>query len=669
MADEVAEADSEDLRSFSLTFQSFTCDICDDQGHVARTCRCGDFTSQPDEHVLKRQSMTPPLLARLTAPVHPTSPIELEEVLDALSGWIEDLFAGLDTFSGPDPDIGALTVSVDRLLTLRHRAAAVPRLRPSLAIWDPLRDVLDSLATLAVRELEVCESETPDDAQVAQAAGQVAIDEAAVAIGVMGRRLDQWGVERSLRMPDRVVTAAAGAYEATGATGLLDLDSQGRALYERIVGPDKEPPSGMGVGLLVELGQIDQAFDVDRVFRVAGTVYRRLTDNPDQVKRLLGDPVWRSNLLHARQTLFDAQLKTVTVLRALIDERRLEVEAVLELGGKLTERVSQELVALIVAADPRVRVRPNQKWTAVHAAARKASLNDLLLGFDDRIRNVDAHVDFEAEDGFVVLHRHRATPDRIADDVLVDLVLSAVESCASMLAGIDVALVELGHASSMDAFNDLTTENRVAVILAASGIEQEEVRVDMTEAKIVGSLIGQVPPRPFAVVASLRPYLPDSVNEIRLTLRTPEGFVDAVAPLGPLRRMEAGADQVQRDVAFLEFGSAARANGKPLLTRTHVRKFVAVKARAHEVLPLVDVAGEIAAYRALAMALRDTELVQAVDALLSFKRLREGRPGAKVNHKALGRLDTYRRLAPPSMNDGSTLQKYPGAARDTGVSS
>lgn len=281
MADEMAAADpSDDLQSFSLVFQQFTCDVCEDEGHIARACRCGDFKGQPDEYVLKRRSMTSSLVARLTWPVEPTAPIEIEEVLDALSGWIDELIAGLDAFSGPDPDPGPLTATIDRLVDLRQRVSAVPRLRPGLALWDPLRDVLDSLAMLAVRELQICESETPNEAQAGQAAAQAALDGAAIAIGVMGRRLDQWGIERSLRMPDRVVSAAAGAYEATGATGLIDLDAQGRPLYERIVGPGKEPPSGIGVGLLLDLGQVDQAFDVERVLRVAGMVYHRLTAQP-----------------------------------------------------------------------------------------------------------------------------------------------------------------------------------------------------------------------------------------------------------------------------------------------------------------------------------------------------------------------------------------------------
>ena len=561
-------------QTFTLVFEQGTCDICNTTVHVTEACACGDHQPRPDVHVEARIVSARPLLARLSDPVVPSNPIEIREAVDELSGWIDELFAGLHVLGGDAADPGQLAPTVERIVVLRGRVAATPLLRPERALWDPLRATVDALAELAKRELEACMVAAPAQLPAAQDEAQAQLDAAAAAIHTLSTRLDYWGIDTPIALTDRLVAAASTAYARTGATDVLDLDRRGAELYERIAGPGRTPPSGVGTALLVDLGQADLAFDVDRVYRVASLVYERLDRNRARFTTLLDDPAWRGDLRHAREVFGDATVKVLTLVRAFEGERRQEAEAVIELGSKLTERVSQHLVGLVLAAGGS-KLKRTADWQAVHQGARHAGLADILLGFDDRIRNADAHVDFDVTAAEVKLGRNRAKPERLNDDELVDLVLAAVESTASIFAAIDCVIAERGHPAAADMLADWEPEDIVRILAAIAGLEATRVEIKKGVVDLAGTPVGSARVKPLTVAAMLGPTLPDDTRLVRVSVKGAGSAVRGETKYAALRRFQE-ASPATKEIAFLEYGAQATLNGRSLLGRDHIRKAAAV---------------------------------------------------------------------------------------------
>jgi hypothetical protein len=642
-------------QSFTLVFEQGTCDICNTTVHVTEACACGDHQPRPDVHVEARTVAARPLLDRLSGPVVPSSPIDLSGALDELATWIDDLFAGLQALGGDAADASGLVPTVDRIVALRRRVASNPLLRPERALWDPLRKTIDGLAGLAIRELECCIAPSPAVLPAAQVEAQAQLDGASAAIATLGARLDYWGIEPPVGLTDQLIAAAAAAYERTGATDILDLDSRGAELYERIAGPGRKPPSGVGMALLVDLGQADNAFDVERVYRVAGLVYGRLDRDRMRFSTLLDDPAWRDDLRHARQVFGDATVKTLMLVRAFQGERRQEAEAVIELGSKLTERVSQHLVGLILAAGGG-KLKRTAGWEAVHQGARQAGLADILLGFDDRVRNADAHVDFDVSATEVKLGRNRAKPERLSDDELVDLVLAAVESVASIFAAIDCVIAEIGHPAGGDLRTDMEPGEVVRILAAIAGLEATRVELKNGLVELTGTPVGSARVRPLSVAAMLGPSLPEDTRVIRVSIKGSGSAVRGETRYTALRRFQE-ASTGTKEIAFLEYGAQATLNGRPVLSQDHVRKAMAVYLGQTMETGYSANAETLEAILAVARRLGDSQVIESATSFVESLRSREGlRPRSLPSRIAVERLAVWLELDPGPIRDGASFR-------------
>jgi hypothetical protein len=638
-------------QSFTLVFERGTCDICDTTVHVSETCACGDHQPRPDIHVEARVAGARPLLERLSSPVVPTTPIEIREVIDGLGDWTAELFAGLEMLGGETADPGLLARPVDYIVGLRARAAATPLLRPERALWDPLRTAIDALARVAICELELCMVPTPALLPASQESAQAQMDAAAEAIATLSARLDYWDIDSPIRLTERLVAAARNAYERTGATDVIDLDARGAELYYRIAGQGRTPPRGVGTALLVDLGQADLALDVDRVYRVASLVYERLDRDRGRFATLLDDPAWRDDLRHAREVFGDAIVKVLTLVRAFEGERRHEVEAVLELGSKLTERVSQHLVGLVLAAGGN-NLKRTADWQAVHQGARQAGLGEILLGFDGRIRNADAHVDFGVSPADVQLGRNRAKPQRLSDDELLDVVLAAVESTASIFAAIDCVIAELGHPAAANFRADLGPEGAITILSAVAGLKATRVSLRNDVIELAGTPAGSARVRPMTVVAMLGPILPEGIRLIRVSVKGPSGTVRAESGSAPLRRFQEASPDV-KEVAFLEFGAKATLNGRALLGRDHVRKAAAVYFGRAMPSGYVANADLLEALLDVARRVGDAQLHESMTSAVENLRAREGlTTRGPISRRAIERLAEWLSLAPAPIRNG-----------------
>jgi len=642
---EVAEAGSTEpgIHAFNVLFESVTCDMCNSTGVVTRPCGCGEWVPRPDEHVGRRRLLVAPLRELLEAEVRPTEPIDMGSALRVAGEFVEDLFAGVRALAGDGPESGPMEQAIRGLLDLRARAAAEPRKRPWLAMWDPYAAMLASLVDLARFELDVLEAPDPDDATSLQARAQTAIDEASRLVNIVSNRLSWWDAPSTVRLPDNLIEAADEAYSESQAADILDLDRWGLAHYQRITGKSAAP-HGIGVGLLLFIGRADRALDEDRLYRIARRVYEALDPRRGRLSELLDDPEWRGLYLEAARTFYEARLSAEVELDALAGHRRMEVKAVLRVGAELTERVSRNLLGLLLAVRSSGTARRPGDYSTVLQQSSGAGWDDLTLGFDRAIRDAHAHVDYEVGEDFVVLGPGKPRPTRLPDDHLVDTVLSAVESSSAILAGIDVVLAELEHPAGLDHFMELPVEARVSAVIAAAGMRPERVVRKGARLEASGTAQPFAVVRPLSVVALIASSVTADITEVRLRLRRADAHLRVVAPLAPLRRFLA-SDGVEKEAAVVEFLAKARINGSPVFSQRHSRFMTAVFAsRAMESsgspVPAIET------LVVLAERLGDRELLEAVRAFLVAARAREGgRPITSAESAAIRRLAAY--VSPP----------------------
>jgi hypothetical protein len=592
------------------------------------------------------------LFAVLDAPVAKADPIEFVETTGALSPWIPGLFQALNAFGEDSSVTEGLRDQLVELTRLRDRVVANGRCRPWLALWDPFAALIESLIAMTRTYLEAAVAPDPSAAERLQAVAQGHLDEASRQIHLVNIRLDWWGVDHTVQLPDSAVAAAAAAYDATGAQNLIDLDSRGMALYERISGR-ATGPTGIGAGLLVDLGLVDRALDEARVYRVANIAYSRVDPNRAKFTALLDDPGWRADLLQVRRVFYEAQVEAETLLRKLAGHRRLEAGAVLALGFKMTESVSKTLLGLVLAASSPAAPKRTADYDDVLAAAKKAGLGDALLGFDEHIRNAHAHVDFEVTDDGVLLGRNRAKPVRLNDEELVDVVLASLESCAALFGGLDCVISEEGHESGDDRLLDIPLSDRLAILLAVSGVHPEHPTVKADRLEVSGAAHGDLGINPLQVVTILAPSIPNEIRRVTVRLRRRGGTVLADVPLEPLRRFLQG-DGLAKQIAFVEFLGRTTINGRLVFSQRHVRFMMATLVHGLLDAPLSEVEAVAPLMSVVARRLKDRDLAEALDAFVPMKQARlKGSPVSQATIKAYNRLATYVGTPPGPWNTGS----------------
>ncbi len=640
------------IRTFQIVFEGVTCDDCGATVPVTTTCTCGAWTPRDDEHVKRRRPTVDDLRTILTPNTQKVDPIDFGDAIGDLSPWIEELFEGLASIGSDSADSGSLERSLERIAVLRARVVNNGRRRPWLALWDPILALVDELGAMAGAYLDALAAGSPNEARLHEQAGQAHLNKAARQIGLVNTRLDWWGFDHSIRMPTSLIEAAAAAYDTTGAANIVDLDAEGMALYERITGK-ANGPTGLGVGLLLDLGLLDRAFDESRVYRIARLVYERLDASRASFAALVSDPVRQADIAHARQVFYESQLQAETLLRELAGQRRIEASAVLRLGAQMTERVSGNLLNLVVSTGAKAPIKYTAEYTNVHQAARTSGLGDALLGFDGRIRNADAHADYEVGQDFVLLGRHRTHPEQVPDEELVDTVLASVESCAAILAAIDCAIADGGLPSGPSPIDELPVEERLSILLAVAGAHPRKIEMKCDRVELSAEAYASASLNPLSVIASIVGQVPADTRRLVLRLRRRSGPVVADVVVEPLRRAQA-AEGLAKELAHIEFLARATINGRPVFPRRHVRFMLATFVHRMLDAPVDEVYASVELLEATARRMRDPDLVEAVRAFGVMRRAQiENRPVPASVRTAFLRIATYIGTPPGPWNDGS----------------
>jgi hypothetical protein len=660
----VGDDDDEDSRRFSFgtgphwkkpddpkIALTGTCDECGVTKGIAQPCDCGAWAGRDDVHVMARRALVQPIRDNLDREIAPAEALDFSEALDVLVPWIESFFGGLNQVGGETPDASSLAVTTEAILSLRDRVQAVPRRRPWLAVWDPFRSLVAELIGLAKAELEACMAPDPDAARTFEAAGQQRIDAARDFIHTVDIHLMWWGIERTIRLPHSAIAAAAAAYEDTGAESILALDRLGMARYQRITGKDVGP-TGIGVGLSLDFGLIDRAFDEIRFFHVAATAYARLNKFRPGLLELMDDSGWRADLLEARRKFYDAQLKAETIVKHLAGERRLEAGAVIELGGAVTEVVAPVLLGLLVGAQRSRKVARGRDYTNYLQMARQAELDDVLAGFDESIRNASAHGDLEVADDHLFLGKNRT---RVDDEDLVDRVLTGLESAAAMFAALDCMLTESSHPSTGDRLADFSADDPLWILLGASGVEPTRIehRGDRLEISTRSSSSLQV--TPMMIVATVTPHVDPGVRRLTLRMKRPDATLVTDVPLDAMRRFQT-EEGLARDAGLIECLGRSSVNGRPVMPRGYTRFLLAIRVLDFLEAPLEEAENAGSVLGATARRLGDRDLAESVEAFRAGRRAQEiGLPWRPEDRRVYERLAMYIRSKPPGPWDGGAM--------------
>jgi hypothetical protein len=637
-----------DLRHFTIVFTTQMCDACGETNHVSIACGCGETRARSDSHVERRRELLKPVAA--WPAVGEVEPVELADAMAVLDGWIEALFQTLDDFGrgaqGPD----RLIEHIDALRNLRAGVDRVDPLRPWIALWRPLTTVVDRLLDMAHSYVDALLASDPATAQEKESSGQAALDAAAEAVHVLAQRLDRWQLPGTVRLPDFLVRRAEDAYDITGAANLLDLDARGKPLYERITGLSTAP-AGIGIGLLLDVGHVQDAFDEERFWPISRAAYTRMDGSRDVLRSLIDGPAWHAHLEAARGSFYDGLLKAETLLESLSGDRRMEVDAVLELGATLTESVGPSVLRLLLGVRAK---RPDRLLrrgcTSILQQATQEGLGDFLLGFDPDIRNSDAHKDYRILEGAVTLSGDQ--PRTVRDEVLADVVLAALESCAALFAAVDCALAEEGRAELHERLAALPVPDFLTILSAANGIADCTVELRRDRLAIRGRSLASVVVRPLTIVASLAPYVPETVSTVRISIRTPTGTVNARGPLTPFRRF-ASLEGLAKEAAFVELISRWTIRGRPVASLAQVRYWAAFRAAEVIHLGLEDAEATLDALSLLARRLQDIPLLEALEGMRAAKRAAvTGMPAPAVARDRMLRLNTWLLARPGPINDG-----------------
>jgi hypothetical protein len=636
------------LESFQVVFTSQTCDTCGTTQPASESCGCGQTQARADPKVERRRLLLAPLLG--SSVLDDAAPIEVADVTAQLKDWIPILFQHLDNVGSREQEPTALIEHIQTLRHLRSRIDHVELLRPSIALWRPLTTVVDALLDMTSAYTDALVAPSPSEAEANSGRGQEALNRAADAIHVVARRLDRGQAPGSIRLPGWVIARAEDAYDITRAANLMDLDAKGRPLYERITG-SFSAPAGVGVGLLLDVGHVEDAFDDQRFWHVARMSYERLRDARPQFQQLVIEPQWQDHLRVTRNGFYEALLKAETLLEGLTGDRRMEVDAVLELGATLTETVGPGVLRLLLAVQAK---RPGdvlrRDYTSILQMATQTGLPDVLLGFDPDVRNADAHRDFRVLADAVVLSGDQ--PRTVRDDVLIDIVLSALESCGALFCALDCALAEEGQLAPLDRLAALPAEDMLRVVLAASGLTAVRVEIRRERLEVHCRSLASVEVRPLTIVASLLGFIPDHVTTMRIAIRTSSRVTDSRGPLAPFRRW-AGSQGLDKEAAFIELAARWTVSRRVVASTGQVRYWAAFRA-AEAIHADINQADETLAVLAqLGRRLGDKLLVEALEAMRAAKHAAAtGQPAAADARHRILRLTEWLDAHPGPINDG-----------------
>jgi hypothetical protein len=624
MSDPTTAATGSRDHNYLLGYGLWQCDHCGSQFVAMAGCEaCGKDGPQVDDLVNERRA-----IAERVRPVlysaEQAEPLDLVSVWAELISWLDRYYLALAAIGQREQD-GELRVSdsLTELARLRSAAALTPRLRPLVAIWRELDQVVNGLTKVAAANLDALEASTPTDAQAHEARAQRLIDDAGRRVRKCGDLLARIGMSVDASFFDAFARDTVEAFRAADAQGLTDFDAKGAAIYHRITGGARFP-SGLGVSLMLVQSKIDEAFDGDRFNRDVRAAFESFTARSADLDLLIADGDWRKRVSRATRELFSAGVEVFDLARGSVQNQWFETRAILRLALLLAEGVAPIYMETLLALRRRhewKRYRGKDPGTLLKAIAQ-TGLGDLVQGIDIGIRHADAHRAYEQlEEAIALTDRQGVLEREVSEEKLVDLVLAAMESCLLLHTALSCAMTVRGvPVEELDVASDLIpTDDQLGFLVSAAGLADARVEKSASTVTLRGS--GSLAPAAvLPTVAALSTAAPVEIDQLELVITDDDGVEwRAVGPLQPLRTFGA-ASGIERECATVESAARWKLRGGAVLGRSDVRRWSAMRVGTTldgDRRVTLDVLDKLAQ---MAKRLGDGRLRQTLDAFGRFIR-------------------------------------------------
>ncbi len=601
---------------------------CSAERQAGQRCpECGREPEETDEDLERRRAIV--RAARETESLADVDPLRIEDAFSAVGGWLDRFFAAYEA-AGERPveeAAPALRVSLDELDALHARVGHAERLRPNHATWTAIDGVLAAYDGVRDTYLAAFTAATIEDAERAAARGQAALDTAAAALERFNAVGDAWRRVDEADLADEYGDLLAGAEAIaalSGTTDMVELDRKGAEHFIRITDGNIPCPTGFGLRLqLLDLA-VEASMDPDRFWRAARNAYQLLAPHDVVLRGLFDDADWRADLAALSVETRDAGFEAAAVGAAAGVNRRRLVQTALRLAGRQIERAAHPLLATLLAVHGR-QPYARERGRGIHALltrARQAGLESLLLGFDPKLRDADAHGEFELDGTGVRLTGTRGKLDYLTDEELVDVTLAGTESIVALYSGVIAALVAAGvDAETLEqaVAPEIGDTDKIKLVLLLNGWHDVDVQIEDGHVLARGERDAA---NAWGTIAAVASVVPDTCEMVTLVATDETGTHTASGPLAPFRRWSGSDDEQEKEIAFTLASLAWTVDGEPILTRAHSEKVYAY--RAVEALdPSVAVAEAVKILRSLreaARAIGAEDLAAALTAALRLRR-------------------------------------------------
>jgi hypothetical protein len=437
-----------------LSYRQIECGRCGEKRVVGISCpTCGEAPDErevdPDRQA--RQKAAASALEELdherqVVPVAPGP--EPLGFFDRLRELAESFLASLMEAAGDPRHADRLIAAVKALLEAQGEAAAAPRLRPWIAVWRAIDEILERLRSVARRYLVALTADAPLEAQREARLAQAELDAAADPAAFLGNQMERWSeIEQAATFEQGLVVSAEHAFSQTGAGDLLAFDRAGDEIFKRITGRTG-CPTGLGFGLNLIAQQAQGPFDDARFWQVATDTYALVAADQHWLADLVADESWVEDFNRAMVTAWDTAVLNEGMTAAVRHERQA-VRALLDLPEGLVEGPGKVFAATLLAAAKGRNYGLYRRQSAgglIEAALYQQGVADMFLGLDPAIRRASAHQEFRLDGDDVVLMNRGLDAERLSREELIDRALAAVESvngiglgmvCAAVVGGFD----------------------------------------------------------------------------------------------------------------------------------------------------------------------------------------------------------------------------------------
>lgn len=653
------------MAEFKLSWAQIECTRCGAarvRGVVCSECGQSPDPREVDPARQKRQRWSNDLLSMLDAPAGvPSATIAIpSEVWHQLGSWLEGYLEALARAIEDNSNLPELRDSVAEFIGWRGAVRSAQRLRPWVAVWHAMDEVMAALETVCRRFLETAGAETPLAAQRAAAAGQRAIDSAAAAASHLNEKLDRWNRITAAEDPEKALPMwVLSALEAAGVADPLSLDQSGHALFQQVTGSTGLIPTGVGVGLRLTHVQAELILDADGLWRSCRSTFHALMERRPRLREILTDPTVIADLSEAMVTGYDAAVALHAVV-ATARRTRQEVRALMAFGHSLIEGPGRRLLAITCAVTTR---RPYDQLRRADSASlaqmtRQAGLSQIVGGFDRAIRVAKAHEDYsilERDELITIVLSSGPGEVRMTLEVFVDRILAGLEAVLALQTVITCCQAALGlESASGDVFSTLglETNTMLGTLLGLAGWTNVTGRIDGPTLSIAGH--GVLTPKSFNLAAMLIPYLPHDVQHLQIETVTSAGRHIIEGPTAELHQWMRSSDGFTRGILFVEAGIAWRLDGEPLLSRNQVRKWSAVSCAQLLEEPFAARAGRLKQLLRFATRISDAELTESIRAVMAQSRNQAlGVGGQPLLQEKVERLARWLHLDVPVAFDGN----------------